>query len=439
MRGVWTWSRGGGWEGPYIKNELWCELNAWVMAQWALDPAATELSLFNRFATEKIGLPAAQLAAFREMALLSAEAAWRAKRGTNNSLSPWWSRDQYYLYPTLSSNAATRAQMLADQDAVIVKFERMVEIAKTLTPSNPEDRECMISSSLYGLHLMRIWQAVKNMVASEGVNPVALKSWLGRHDEAWADYLALATTYPDSAASFYVKNAQRSSGGENPTTAEPRIRAAVNALADSDGDGLIDLAENVPAGVDTDNDATPDYLDTDSDNDGMSDAVEIGRYWDDPIDSNSDGTPDFRDPSNKPGAFIKWRQDHFARQWNSETSAGWLANPDGDAYCNGLEYSLAGNPAAPDFSLTFLDPATLELQFRRNTVATDSTIAVEMSQDMTNWLDVASSVHGASFVPRVTGWYADETAGDGQVAVGRSAPTTGEKVFLRVSATVDQP
>jgi hypothetical protein len=297
----------------------------------------------------------------------------------------------------------------------------------------------MISSSLYGLHLMRIWQAVKNMVANEGVNPVALKSWLDRHDEAWADYLALATTYPDSAASFYVKNAQRSSGGENPTTAEPRIRAAVNALADSDGDGLIDLAENVPAGVDTDNDATPDYLDTDSDNDGMSDAVEIGRYWDDPIDSNSDGTPDFRDPSNKPGAFIKWRQDHFARQWNSETSAGWLANPDGDAYCNGLEYSLAGNPAAPDFSLTFLDPATLELQFRRNTVATDSTIAVEMSQDMTNWLDVASSVHGASFVPRVTGWYADETAGDGQVAVGRSAPTTGEKVFLRVSATVDQP
>ena len=30
--GVWTWSRGGGWEGPYITNELWCALNAYVIA-----------------------------------------------------------------------------------------------------------------------------------------------------------------------------------------------------------------------------------------------------------------------------------------------------------------------------------------------------------------------------------------------------------------------
>lgn len=437
MRGVWTWSRGGGWEGPYIKNELWCELNAWVMAQWALDPAATELSLFNRFATEKLGLPAAQLPAFREMALLSAEAAWRAKRGTNNSLSPWWSRDQYYLYPTLPTNATSKAQMLADQDAAITKFERIVEIAKTLTPSNPEDRECMISSSLYGLHLMRIWQAVKNMVANEGVNPVALKSWLDRHDEAWADYLSLATTYPDSAASFYVKNAQRSSGGENPTTAEPRIRAAVNALADSDADGLIDLAENVPAGVDTDNDGTPDYLDTDSDNDGISDAVELGMYWDDPIDSNTDGTPDFRDPTRSPGAYQNWRQTNFARDWKSEALAGWLANPDGDSYCNGLEYTLVGNPSSPDFSLTILVPPPLKLEFRRNTAARDSTITVETSQDMITWSDVASSVHGAPFVPLVAGWYADETAGDGQVVVGRSAPATDQREFLRVRVSKD--
>ena len=36
--GVWTWSRGGGWEGPYIPNELWCELNAYVIAKYAENP-----------------------------------------------------------------------------------------------------------------------------------------------------------------------------------------------------------------------------------------------------------------------------------------------------------------------------------------------------------------------------------------------------------------
>lgn len=433
MRGVWTWSRGGGWEGPYIKNELWCELNAWVMAQWAFNPAASEETLFNRFATDKLGLPAGQIPAFRELALLSAEAVWRAKRGTNNSLSPWWSRDQYYLYPTLPSTSASRVQRLADQDAAVTKMERVVEISRTLTPADTADHECIVSSSLYGLHLMRIWQAVNNMVANEGVDPVKLKLWLDRHDEAWADYLALASLYPDTAASPYVKNALRSSGGENPTTAEPRIRAAVNSLADSDGDGLIDLAENVPPGVDTDNDGAPDYLDNDSDSDGVPDAVEIGRYWDNPIDSDDDGTPDFRDASHKPGAFIRWRQDHFARQWNTDSTAAWFANPDGASYGNGLEYALLGNPSASDASLSALDAATRALHFRRNPEATDATLAVLKSADMTIWQTAARSVRGAAFTPELPGWYADESAG--VVEVGQTATFPDERVFLRISAT----
>ena len=55
--GIWTWSRGGGWDGPYIKNELWCELNAYVMAQWARDPRQSEESVFSRFAQDKLGGP----------------------------------------------------------------------------------------------------------------------------------------------------------------------------------------------------------------------------------------------------------------------------------------------------------------------------------------------------------------------------------------------
>ena len=28
MKGLWTWSRGGGWRGPYLKNEMWSTLKA---------------------------------------------------------------------------------------------------------------------------------------------------------------------------------------------------------------------------------------------------------------------------------------------------------------------------------------------------------------------------------------------------------------------------
>ena len=40
--GVWTWSRGGGWEGPFITNELWCDLNTYVVSQFVIDPKRSE-------------------------------------------------------------------------------------------------------------------------------------------------------------------------------------------------------------------------------------------------------------------------------------------------------------------------------------------------------------------------------------------------------------
>jgi hypothetical protein len=46
--GVWTWSRGGGWEGPYITNELWCALNAYVIAKYAENPKTNRGGNFQR-------------------------------------------------------------------------------------------------------------------------------------------------------------------------------------------------------------------------------------------------------------------------------------------------------------------------------------------------------------------------------------------------------
>ena len=80
IRGVWTWGRGGGWQGPYITGggngiggalgggaagEFWEDMNAYVVSQWvaaqlaAGDTTAAPLSeevLFQRYCTDVLGL-----------------------------------------------------------------------------------------------------------------------------------------------------------------------------------------------------------------------------------------------------------------------------------------------------------------------------------------------------------------------------------------------
>jgi len=65
---------------------------------------------------------------------------------------------------------------------------------------------------------------------------------------------------------------------------------------DSDGDGILDAIEKGTGTTlaDTDNDTIPDYLETDSDNDGISDAIEKGT-GSAVADTDNDGIPDYRD------------------------------------------------------------------------------------------------------------------------------------------------
>jgi gliding motility-associated-like protein len=65
---------------------------------------------------------------------------------------------------------------------------------------------------------------------------------------------------------------------------------------DSDGDGISDAIEKGTGAnlADTDGTGLPDYLDTDSDGDGISDAVEKGSGTA-VADTDNDGIPDFRD------------------------------------------------------------------------------------------------------------------------------------------------
>lgn len=69
---------------------------------------------------------------------------------------------------------------------------------------------------------------------------------------------------------------------------------------DSDGDGLSDDFEGAGGTYDTDQDGTPDYLDTDSDNDGIPDSAEG------PDDPDGDGIPSYRDGDSDGDGIADW-------------------------------------------------------------------------------------------------------------------------------------
>ncbi len=110
----------------------------------------------------------------------------------------------------------------------------------------------------------------------------------------------------------------------------------LDAFVDADGDGFSDVVDannggtSLPNG-DADKDGVPNYLDLDSDNDGIVDAIEAGG-----ADANGDGELD---------AFVDADNDGLSDVVDTNNGGTVLANPntDGDAYPNYLDIDSDGD------------------------------------------------------------------------------------------------
>jgi len=207
--GIWTWTRGGGWSGPYIQNELWCDLNAWVMAQWASDPSQSEESIFNRYATERLHLQGDDVSSFRKLCLLSAEAVVRGVCTTHRDISPWWTRDMGIGWPEVPKDEEGRQRNLQQKDEAVEKWEEIVELAKKIHWADDKTREHVIGSSYYGLYLYEIYRSIIYLSdASAHGDQLQITKWIKAYDEAWSNYEALPDQFP-SISTLYSKDYNR--------------------------------------------------------------------------------------------------------------------------------------------------------------------------------------------------------------------------------------
>lgn len=204
IQGISTWSRGGGWKGPYLKNELWCDLNVYVIAHWAQNPNRSEEEVFNQFATEVLKLEAGDVKKFRRLALLSADAVYRGKRSTKNDIPPNWTRDQYIDRPPLPKNPAALAGFLKEKDDAVAMWREIDALAREIRFPDAATKEYAEVSSRYGLLLYRIYRAGFHLAAlGPNGDKAKIAEFIAEYDAAWKEYKQLPEKHP-TCGTLYV-------------------------------------------------------------------------------------------------------------------------------------------------------------------------------------------------------------------------------------------
>lgn len=173
IEGIWTWSRGGGWGGPYINgtevpegDELWCDLNAYVLHQWAQDTSRTDTSLVKQYAMEVLGMNETDAENFVRFAELSSEA---VLYGIGTDCAPtWdalWTRDASTQSSNFSSNLMVMYNTgengefpkLNERRQAVANYNEMLEIAEGFSDSVAA-KEYIQLTTKYGWYLFSIWE-----------------------------------------------------------------------------------------------------------------------------------------------------------------------------------------------------------------------------------------------------------------------------------------
>lgn len=220
MQGVWTWSRGGGWVGPFITNEFWPRLNAFVISRWMMSPGASEEQIFEQFMVEN-GVSLSSRKMFRELCLLSAKAVLRGHNSATlewNDRWVWWTRDEFLSGtdgPILRSAFEKLYSSSLLEKAVKEKYEALklwseIEaLSRKIKITSKDDEKYIRTSSRYGRLLHEIIAEGWNVMALGFVgdktgkyDTAQIKKSIYRYDQAWKSYRKLERTEPASATLY---------------------------------------------------------------------------------------------------------------------------------------------------------------------------------------------------------------------------------------------
>ncbi|MEI6196846.1 MAG: hypothetical protein WCS42_21225 [Verrucomicrobiota bacterium] len=212
--GVYSWSRGGGFYGPYLKDELWPDLNAFVLAQFAQDPSRSEAEIFNDYARHQLKLSADDTARFRKLCLLSARAILKGRHCAafdhvlKESVLPTacWTRDNHlggrlHLHLVLKylHQHDLFSEALREKSEALPLWDEIKLLADEIRWPDRDRGEFVKVSADYGRCLFQIihqgWRVMAAGYTGEQTGHYDLKeisTAAARYAECWRNYRALA-------------------------------------------------------------------------------------------------------------------------------------------------------------------------------------------------------------------------------------------------------
>lgn len=238
LAGIVTWSNGGGWKGPYIKHEIWTDLNTYVVSQWAKDTSRSEEEIFYEFAS-KLGLSGYQADLFRKLNMLTIEGVRKGHCNSYARNAVWWTRDQWFsaqqnksIIQEIIKNGNVN-QVLAEKTESVAIWHQIEELSKQIRVNNKQTQEALEVSCTYGRIKYELIENMWIMMIYDQLDTaknqqIILEKALIRYDKLWKEWEELynssslcATIYTDK----YLFGTREGSIGE---FVDNNIRTRIN-------------------------------------------------------------------------------------------------------------------------------------------------------------------------------------------------------------------
>lgn len=218
FKGLWTWSRGGGWRGPYITNELWCDVNTYAAVIWAQDTTQTEKQVLEK-TLSMIGVCKESIPSFIDMLHKVDEGVLKGQCTTidisKSKFNVWWTRDQYFqseeslkdFIDYIISNHLEDT-MLDEKAKAVTLWYDIEKMASSIKMKNSETENYLRISASYGRIKYEIISEIFKICLygrkgeNGNLNKEVLKAAILRYDSLWRDFKKLKQDNPDCATLY---------------------------------------------------------------------------------------------------------------------------------------------------------------------------------------------------------------------------------------------
>jgi len=208
VEGLFGWSRGGGWYGPYIPREFWIDINVAILIRWLKNPSAGEEGIFHNY-LEELGFRRNSRMILRQIALLSSEAGLKGRYCAWGKVDKLWMRDDVIGglkqlaggFDSLKNSGKTH-EALREKEESVRLWKEIVSLSEQVEHDDESLVRFIRVSCRYGLLLFSIVEKGWRIMAdgNEGL-PVSGED-RESFDQLWEEYRDLKAENPECPSLF---------------------------------------------------------------------------------------------------------------------------------------------------------------------------------------------------------------------------------------------